>query len=202
MPEAVSSRKKQNGKAAIIKKVVARLSLIYRRVATFPFCCALLYCSWVILSLLRKTSRWPQSFDCRSSALRLSVWLMMMVICSPLRSISVSVLHLGQYRGKCFSSVSPRICTRVLFPQCGHKTHFIFIVFFQSFLTWTSFWKFPVDQVFPKQIIWCGYLSSILTINSLDLISAETFPPSWFTNNFTTASPIPVLPLLLDLSPV
>ena len=54
MPEAVSSREKQNGKAAIIKKVVARLSLIYRRVATFPFCCALAYCSWVIFSLLWK----------------------------------------------------------------------------------------------------------------------------------------------------
>lgn len=34
--------------------------------------------------------------------------------------IIVSCLHFGQYRGKCFSSVSSRIRVRVLFPHTGH----------------------------------------------------------------------------------
>lgn len=37
--------------------------------------------------------------------------------------ISVSCLHLGQNSGKFSSTVSPRILTRVLFPQIGHNSH-------------------------------------------------------------------------------
>ena len=37
--------------------------------------------------------------------------------------INVSCLHLGQYRGKFFSSVSSRICNLVLFPQMGQSIH-------------------------------------------------------------------------------
>ena len=39
------------------------------------------------------------------------------------RLIKVSLLHFGQNSGKFFSSVSPRICIRVLFLQTGQYTH-------------------------------------------------------------------------------
>ena len=39
--------------------------------------------------------------------------------------ISVSCLHLGQYRGKFISTVSPRIFSRVLLWHIGHSTHWI-----------------------------------------------------------------------------
>lgn len=44
MPEAVSSREEQNGKAAIIEKVVVRLSLIYPPCSDF----SVLLCSCVL----------------------------------------------------------------------------------------------------------------------------------------------------------
>ena len=51
----------------------------------------------------------------------------MIVILPCLKLISVSDLHLGQYSGKVFNSVSLLILTRVLFPQTGHRIHFLFI---------------------------------------------------------------------------
>lgn len=47
--------------------------------------------------------------------------------------INDSFLHLGQYRGKCISSLSDRICRRVLLPHAGHKIQSRFFVLFTPF---------------------------------------------------------------------
>ena len=42
--------------------------------------------------------------------------------------IRVSCLHLGQYRGKFFNSVSSRTFNLVLLSQTGHNSHFILTI--------------------------------------------------------------------------
>ena len=50
------------------------------------------------------------------------------VIFSCFAFINVCLWHLGQNRGKFFSSVSSRICTLVLLPQTGHSINFSFCI--------------------------------------------------------------------------
>ena len=87
---------------------------------------------------------------------------LMTVICSSFAFIKVSCLHFGQYRGKFFSSVSPRICNLVLLPQTGHNIHSAVFIIFSPFASIISFSnRMPYDG-FP---LFRGNFSCVRHIN-------------------------------------
>ena len=78
--------------------------------------------------LCKKIEPMSCEFPHKSSALRLAFGSLITVVCKFFTSIRISCLHLGQYKGKFFNSVSSRICSRVLLPQTGQRTHSVFSI--------------------------------------------------------------------------
>ena len=74
---------------------------------------------------------------------------------------SVCCLHFGQQSGKFFNSVSSCIIVRVLFPQVGHRTHFIVSIFF-SILT---------SKYYPTKFI--KFIATVFKLLLLDYLTAE-----------------------------
>ena len=67
------------------------------------------------------------------------------VIFSCFAFINVCLWHLGQNRGKFFSSVSSRICTLVLLPQTGHNINSSFCIRYAS-----------SNKVYHRILLWAG----------------------------------------------
>lgn len=85
-----------------------------------------------------------------SSALRLyASGSVIIFILKLLTSIKLSLLHLGQNKGKFFICVSSRTLIRVLFLQIGHNIHFSFFISNHIINTHlTSFQSLPPRHLF------------------------------------------------------